>query len=55
MLLKKVLDDTSSMYSPFDVCTEIVTEVGMMAVLGGLHCFEGNFLVFSRWIQDSSL
>jgi len=55
MLLKKVLDDTSSMYSPVDVCTEIVTEVGMMAALDGLHCFKGNSLVCSRWIQDRSL
>jgi len=43
MLLKKVLDDTSCMYSPVDVCTEIVTEVGMMVALDGLHCFKGNF------------
>jgi hypothetical protein len=42
-------------YSPVDVCTEIVTEVGMMAALDGLHCFKGNFLVCSRRIQDSSL
>jgi hypothetical protein len=55
MLLKKVLDDTSRMYSPVDVCTEIVTEVGMMAALDGLHCFKGNFLVCFGWIQDSSL
>jgi len=40
---------------PHLMCTEIVMEVGMMAVLGGLHCFKGNFLVCSRWIQDSSL
>jgi hypothetical protein len=55
MLLKKVLDDTSSIYSPVDVCTEIVTEVGIMAARNRLHCFIGNFLVCSRWIQDSSL
>jgi len=50
MLLEKVLD-TSSMYSPFDVCTEIVTEAGMMAALDGLHCFKGN--VFSLFQVDS--
>jgi hypothetical protein len=55
MFLKKVLDDTSSMYSPVDMCTEIVTEVGLMAALDGLHNFKGNFLVCSSWIQDSSL
>ena len=55
MSLKKVLDDTSSVFSPVDVCTEIVTEVSLMVALDGLHCFKGNFLVCSRWIQDSSL
>jgi hypothetical protein len=39
------------MYSPVDVCTEIVTEVGMMAALDGLHCFKGNF--FSLFQVDS--
>jgi hypothetical protein len=38
-------NDTSSTYSPVDVCTEILTEVGMVAALDGQHCFKGNFLV----------
>jgi hypothetical protein len=54
MWFKKVLDDTSNMYSLVDVYTEIVTEVGMMAALDGLHCFKGIFSDCSRWIQDSS-